>query len=73
MKITEFSEKFNTLYILTDAILPKGDTIEELRKAFKLSYSERIALYASDSAKAEIEKELKAHSGCKISEFTRGF
>lgn len=69
MGITRFSEKDNTLYICTDAIIPKGVKPSELRIAMRESYEDRIKKYATQADRAEIEKELKAHEGCSISEY----
>lgn len=73
MKITEFDEKRNTLYILTDVIMcdTKGLSMKEKSKAiqdyFNLSYEERIN---RSQYKDEILKEIKKHPNCQISEYS---
>lgn len=73
-KITMYDDKRNTLYIATDVIMPKVYNREEYKKAFAMSYAERIKKYCTDKdAKKEIEQELKNHKGCNISEFTAAY
>ena len=73
---TMFSEKHNTLYINSDFISPsyKGLSIKECKKAIEatmnMSYEERITRYAPQLAKIVILKQIDAHRGCKLSEFT---
>lgn len=73
---TMFSERANTLYIDTSSISPsyKGMSIKEARKTIdmvmKMPYEERILRYADEMAKYVILKEIDAHRGCKLSEFT---
>lgn len=73
MEITEFEEKENTLYILTEAIMCDltGMTYKERRKAmekhFSLSYEERIEL---SPYKEQIKAEIAKHPNCKVSEFS---
>lgn len=75
MRFTHFSEKHNTLYILSDQILPntKGmgwkDHCKAYQEAFKMPYHERIERWACEEAKREIKQEMKAHKGCKLSEY----
>ena len=69
MKITEFDQKTNTLYIYTPAIMPKSKGWKEMKAAFAMSYEERIEKFASDKDKAEIKAALEEHKGCMISEF----
>lgn len=80
-EITMYNEKENTLYILSDVILPekpKGQlsreqlkkVMEERREYFKKSYEERIAL---SSYREEIMKEIEKHPNCKISEYCNAF
>lgn len=65
--ITWYNEKRNTLYILTEAITPENLKREGLREYLSKPYTERIA---ESPYKIQIEKELKKHPGCKISEYT---
>ena len=71
-----FDNKRNTLYINSDLMLPKkkgGWTKEwskEVSEAFKLTYQERLEKYCPEDIREQVQKEIKAHKGCKISEFT---
>lgn len=73
MKLTEYDERTNTLYILTDAIMcdTKGLTFKEhcaaMNKHFKLSYEERIE---QSKYKDQIKAEIAKHPNCKISEYS---
>lgn len=73
--ITRFDSKRNTLYILTDAIMPdtRGMTYRQrnqaITDAFDLPMSQRIEFFASDENKRIIEAAIAAHPGCKLSEY----
>lgn len=75
MRYTNFSEKYNCLYINSNQLLPdtSGMTFKESYKArkeaFKKTYEERLKLYANNECRKEVEEELKKHKGCEISEF----
>ncbi len=76
MKIVDFDEKENTVYILTETIMcdTKNMTYKErviaMNKHFALSYDERIEL---SPYKEQIKAEIAKHPGCKISEFTDAY
>ena len=71
-----FDNKRNTLYINSNLMLPKqkGGWSREwstaVKEAFKLSYKERLEKYCPEDIREQIRQEIKAHKGCKISEFT---
>ena len=73
--ITYFDSKCNTLYILTDAIMPdtRGMTYRQryqaIEDAFDLPMSQRIEMFASDKNRRIRESEIAAHPGCKLSEY----
>ena len=73
MQLTQYDERTNTLYILTDAIMCNLDglTIKEraaaIRKHFALSYEERIE---QSKYKNQIKAEIAKHPNCKLSEFS---
>lgn len=75
MRITFYSEKDNTLYINSDIILPDTkklpfkEHLKLTKQAFAKSYEERIEQYATKEQQEHIHEQLKAHEGCKISEF----
>lgn len=75
MGYTNFSTKDNTLYILSDQLLPntKGmsfrDHCKAYDEAFKLDMLKRLELYGNEACKKEVAEQLKLHEGCKISEF----
>ena len=75
MGYTMFSEKHNTLYILSGQLLPntKGmsfrDHCKAYDEAFKLDRLKRLELYGNEACKKEVEEQLKLHKGCDISEF----
>lgn len=79
MRFTKYDEKTNTLYINSMAIMPntRGLSFKEhhaaMKKAFSMSYTERIDAYAGNDAKIEILSELEKHAGCKISEYVNAF
>lgn len=76
MKITIWSEKDNTLYILTEAIMPDTSKMswkehcKAYDEAFAMTYEERIDKFANRENKRKILEEAKKHKGCKFSEFT---
>ena len=73
MKLVEYNERTNTLYILTDAIMCdiSGMTVKErvaaMTKHFALSYEERIE---QSKYKDQIKAEIAKHPNCKISEYS---
>lgn len=76
MKLTDYDEKENVLYIRSQAILPdttqmtRQEQREAYEKWFAMGYEKRIDLSPyKDQIKAEIAK----HEGCKLSEFTAAF
>ena len=75
-RYTEFDEKRNTLYILSDYLLPNtlGMTVVARRRAydeaFKMSYPERLEKFCKNpEVKKAIQTDIEAHKGCKLSEF----
>lgn len=70
MRNTLYDEKRNILSIRTELIMPKNCSREEHRKAFTMSYKERLERFCPKEIRTEIEKEIAAHPGCKLSEFT---
>ena len=70
MRNTIFDEKRNVLCIRTELIMPKICNREEHRRVFALSYKERLEQFCPKEIRAEIENEIAAHPGCKLSEFT---
>lgn len=75
-RYTEFDEKRNTLYILSDCILPNtlGMTAVARHKAydeaFKMSYPERLEKFCKNpEVKKVIQEDIAAHEGCHLSEF----
>ena len=67
MKLSNYNQKRNTLYILTEAILPKNLHGKELRDYMSKPYSERIA---ESPYREQIEDEIKKYPNCIISEYT---
>lgn len=75
MRLTLWSEKENTLYINTNAIMPDTSRMnfrehcKAYDEAFAMTYIERIYKFAKGDNKRMILEEVEKHKGCKFSEF----
>lgn len=79
-KYSWYSEKYNTLYILSKLILPntKGMDFKShckaYEEAFKMPYEKRIEKFCPKDIKPALMKEIKdckkQHKDCKLSEYT---
>lgn len=73
---TMYDEKTNTLYILTDELLPevKGMSVQDRRRAYDaayaMDYAKRLELYGCDACKKEVSEQMEAHKGCRLNEFS---
>lgn len=70
--LANYSFMDDTIYINTEVITPYKPRkhAQEFVEAFRKSYEERLALYATSEQRELIKGFMEKHKGAKISEFT---
>lgn len=69
--LANYSFMNDTIYINSEVITPQSKKhAREFVEAFRKSYDERIALYATPEQRELIKGFMEKHKGAKISEFT---